>query len=91
MESQLALLTLICQLLVSDNGRDALGGLCGSALFGGLGSSHCVLCFFTPLPLPNHFFCFLFKAVMAESQFLGNLHIGMKVYVKAGRHPNLDY
>lgn len=42
MESQFALLTLICQLLVSDNGQDALGGLHGSALFGGLGSSYCV-------------------------------------------------
>lgn len=45
MESQLAFLILLCQVLVSDNGQDALGGLHGCALFGRVGSSQCVLGF----------------------------------------------
>lgn len=93
MESQLALLILLCQRLVCDNGRDALGGLHGSALFGRLGSSHCVVRFSARFRFQNHFFYFLFKAVMAESPFLGNEHYvtGLKNYAKSGHHATPAY
>lgn len=74
MACQLALLTLICQLLVPDNGQDALGAPHGSALVCRLGSSHYA---FHPASSSKPLPLLLIKAVMEESQFWGNLFNAM--------------